>query len=290
VTISESQLISWSHQGSITLSSSTYNSISYALESNKDQIHASFEVYLQGSYRNSTNIFGNSDVDVVVEMTSTFYSNLTEEESHSLNLESASIGWTEFRESVLSILLSYYGAGNIDTSGSNSIKIKKASNRLNADVVVSSNYKYYEDLRVHANGITFYSLPNYDQIINYPKLHYENGISKNSSTRNLYKPIIRIFKNIKERIITDNSQYQEKFPSFFIENLLYNVPNNKYSGNFQSTTYNILDWLENNLSVDNSGNFICQSGMFYLFGPLTTQWNIQDALLFRDLAIGKWNN
>jgi len=290
VTLSESQLISWSHQGSITLSSNTYNSINYALESSKDKIKASFEVYLQGSYKNSTNIYGNSDVDVVVEMTSTFYSNLTEEEKLRLNLEPASIDWKKFRESVLSVLQSYYGIDNVDISGSKSIKIKKASNRLNADVVVSSCYKYYEDLHVRAHGITFFSLPDYNQITNYPKLHYENGISKNSSTQNLYKPIIRIFKNIKEQIITENPQYQEKFPSFLIENLLYNVPNSKYTGNYQSTTYNILDWLSNNLSVNKSGDFICQSGMFYLFGPLSTQWNIQDALLFKELAIGKWNN
>lgn len=39
-----------------------------------------FEVFPQGSYKNNTNIHTDSDVDVVVQLNSTFRSNLTEEE------------------------------------------------------------------------------------------------------------------------------------------------------------------------------------------------------------------
>ena len=71
--IPESQLEIWSKQGSISQSSSTYASVKNALEDSKaiykDQ---SFEVLLQGSYGNDTNIYAESDVDVVIRLDSIF--------------------------------------------------------------------------------------------------------------------------------------------------------------------------------------------------------------------------
>jgi hypothetical protein len=62
--IPESQLTTWSSQGSITQSANTYATIKLALESG-DTTYAgkSYEIFLQGSYGNDTNVYADSDVD-----------------------------------------------------------------------------------------------------------------------------------------------------------------------------------------------------------------------------------
>src|SRR3546814_15981931 len=73
--IPEAQLETWSHQGAIKGSSSTYQSIKAKLES-KDAAYAgkNVEVFLQGSYGNDTNIYSESDVDIVIVLKDCFQS------------------------------------------------------------------------------------------------------------------------------------------------------------------------------------------------------------------------
>lgn len=71
--IPESQLETWSKQGSVSQSSSTYAPVKKALEDSKAIYKdKSFEVFLQGSYGNDTNIYAESDVDVVIRLDSIF--------------------------------------------------------------------------------------------------------------------------------------------------------------------------------------------------------------------------
>ena len=64
-----SQLETWSHQGAIQGSSSTYNTIKKALESSTNPYAGkSYDVFLQGSYCNDTNIYAESDVDIVIRL------------------------------------------------------------------------------------------------------------------------------------------------------------------------------------------------------------------------------
>ncbi len=84
--IPEEQLEVWSHQGAITTARQTHESIRTALSSHGWPDGVDFEVYLQGSYKNATNVRGDSDVDVVVQLKSTFYHNLNEEERRVLLL------------------------------------------------------------------------------------------------------------------------------------------------------------------------------------------------------------
>jgi len=55
--IPEAQLETWSHQGATVTSESTNGSIKTALESSNSKIkNKNTDIYLQGSYKNSTNI------------------------------------------------------------------------------------------------------------------------------------------------------------------------------------------------------------------------------------------
>src|SRR6266446_4203710 len=82
--IPETQLDTWSHQGSVTQSKDTYASIKSSLDA-KDTNYTgkNFAVFLQGSYGNHTNIYAESDVDVVIRLDSIYYydiSALTDQE------------------------------------------------------------------------------------------------------------------------------------------------------------------------------------------------------------------
>jgi hypothetical protein len=77
MSVPESQLQTWSNQGAITTAQSTHTSIRNALSAYNWPVDVSYNIYLQGSYRNSTNFRGDSDEDVIVEVTSVYWSNLT---------------------------------------------------------------------------------------------------------------------------------------------------------------------------------------------------------------------
>jgi len=73
-----SQLETWCHQGAIKSSSATCASIKHALtKSTCPLANRGVDVFLQGSYPNSTNIYGDSDVDVVVRYPNTWYPDLS---------------------------------------------------------------------------------------------------------------------------------------------------------------------------------------------------------------------
>jgi len=289
--ISESQLQTWSNQGATVSAQQTHESIRNSLATYQWSSGITYETYLQGSYRNSTNIRGDSDVDLVVELTSVFYSNLTDIEKSQLGITSTAYGWSEFRKEVITALSNYYGSQYVDTSGSKSIKLLPNSGRIKADVVVAVKYKHYENMRLIAEGITFWTLPGWHQIHNFPKLHYDNGASKNSQqqTRGLYKPNVRVFKNARNRVTDAYPFLLGRFPSYFVECLLFNVPNSKFSNSYQSTFVDSTNWLNSQLYNDSWQRFLCQNKMSYLFGDSAVQWNIGDAREYVSRLVALWN-
>jgi tRNA nucleotidyltransferase (CCA-adding enzyme) len=72
--IPESRLEIWSHQGAITTSKDTYATVKRALEGpNSKYAKRQFEVFLQGSCANDTNIHTESDVDIVICYNDAFF-------------------------------------------------------------------------------------------------------------------------------------------------------------------------------------------------------------------------
>jgi hypothetical protein len=64
--IPESQLNTWSAQGSVQQSKNTYATVKGVLESGSAPYSSrSYDTFLLGSYGNDTNVYADSDVDVV---------------------------------------------------------------------------------------------------------------------------------------------------------------------------------------------------------------------------------
>jgi hypothetical protein len=294
MTIPETQLQTWSNSGATDSPRNTHLSIRNAIDTFKNwqSENVSYETYLSGSYGNSTNIHGNSDVDLVVELNSITYSNLTKEEKSTLRIEPADYSWDKFRQDVITALVKYYGTNYIDTTGKKAVKVLPVNGRQKADVIVSTSYTYYENLKVRENGIRFLTQPDRKEVINYPKAHLKNGEIKNGNdrTRGWFKRSIRTYKNARDKIYGNKPQLQGKFPSYFIECLLYNVVDSKFGGTYQSNFLDTLNWLNDEVYSDRAEKMVCQNGMYYLFWDSLVTWNINDARKFVSELIELWNN
>ena len=236
-------------------------------------------VYLQGSYRNHTNIAGDSDVDVVVETSGVFYSDLTEVEKQSRGLTPGRFTWREFRDEVHRVLAAHYSAGRV-RQGDKCIHVGGAGDRLNADVVPCCEYRSYRN--GYAEGITFWTQSGI-QVVNYPELHYTRGTAKNEACGGNYKRTIRMFKNARNAADSD-------FPSYFLECLLYNVSAIRYSGSLQVLFAGVLRELYDAKASGAMAYWTCQNGQQSIFGNAIHQIDLGSAHRLVDALVALWNN
>ena len=296
MSIPESQLETWSHPGAVATAKRTHESIRKALDSHTWPTGVSKpEVYLQGSYKNTTNIRGDSDVDVVAQLNSTFHRDLSELTDYQKMLykqvhPNATYLWENFRTDVLTALRNHFGDSAVNI-GNKSLKVAGNSNRLPADVVACMQYRKYKHFRnlndkSYVEGMVFYTLREGRKVINFPKVHYQNGTKKNSRTSSRYKPTIRVFKNARTYLVNQGIISKELAPSYFLECLLYNVPDGNFTFNYQNTFCSVVSWLQK----ANMTNFLCQHEQFPLFGNTPEQWSSSDAQYFLQMLVNLWNN
>ena len=251
--ISESQLETWSHQGSITQSSGTYQSVRTALLDTKAIYKdKAFEVFLQGSYGNDTNIYAESDVDTVIRLDSIYgydVSGLPLEQQtafHQATGANATYTFAEFKAAVATRLTNAFGQDNV-TPGNKAVKIKANGSRRSADVVACYQYRRY---------IRFYSMSDYEfeqgviftttssgTVINYPKQHAENCTAKHQATNGWFKPMVRILKNMRSKLVDDGKITKDTAPSYYLEGMLWNVPNDQFGSSYSETFINCINWL-----------------------------------------------
>ncbi|MFB9860604.1 nucleotidyltransferase [Salinicoccus siamensis] len=293
-----STLESWSNQGATQTPKSLREKIEKKLTESDSRITRKnqLDIYLQGSYRNNTNIYGNSDVDVVVQHNATFFSDISDLDAYETTIykrtfSNATYTWQDFKNELIETLENAFGSYNVEV-GNKSIKIDNGS--YEADVVPCFEYRKYtsfgenEEDREYIPGIKFYTTNENRDVVNYPKEHYSKGAAKNQRVNKKYKPVVRIFKNIKRKLIEKDMINKEQAPSYFIENLLYNVPDKCFDNiNVSTRVYDVTKWLQ-----DNNGSFsqfICQNEQIKLFGESQEQWNEEDAYTFLTQTINLWN-
>lgn len=284
--ISENQLKTWTHQGAVTSAKETLASVQHALNSYSWPDGIGYEVYLQGSYKNTTNIRGDSDVDVVVQLNSGFYSNLTEEQKRRRQFTKGRYSFRDFRYLVSDAISHYYRQFQIED---NNKCFRVTGTRLPADVVPCVQYRNYKNpdySNSYVQGMTFWTKYNAGQIINYPKIHYDNGVNKHQTTHNYYKPTVRMFKNIRTYLANKNMISTDLVPSYFLECLIYNVPTDKFSWEYQQTFCNVVNWLASTTLT----NLVCENEQLNLFGSTEQQWQTDAADQFITNAAYLWEN
>jgi hypothetical protein len=296
MTIPLAQLETWSSQGSITQSKNTYATVKAALEdANATYTDRNFKVFLQGSYGNDTNIYAESDVDVIIRFDGEFYHDIKErpaDEQAAFNAAYPNSGtylYSAFKEHVRQALRAKFG--DSVKPGTKAIRIEGNGNRRNADVIVAFEYRRYYKFKAsydesHITGMCFFASGS-TKIANYPKQHSENLTVKHQATGNKFKPLVRIFKNMRSRLIEDGLIAEGSAPSYYIEGLLNNVLNDQFVGDYQDIVLNILNWLYN---TKDRSEFVCANKQYYLLRDGThTCWACADGANFINAAIKLWN-
>jgi hypothetical protein len=291
--IPTAQLQTWTHQGAIVTSQATHQSIRSALRAPTSPVRhlvasGDVEIRVQGSYRNDTNIRGDSDVDVVVELRTTFASNLAPTDRQYLGQLPATYFWDDFRRDVATALQNYYGIPAIDLNGNKALKLRAAPGRLAADIIPCITYKVYSNFVLVHEGITFWTQRERRQVINFPQFHYQNGIAKHSAnqTNGWYKPTVRLFKNARTYLIDRRTLSADVGPSYFLESILYNVPNTYFGSNLENSVPGILNWVWSSCAPV---ALVCQNAQTRLFGGSPEQWSLPKAQQLFGALIKLWN-
>ena len=292
--IPESQLITWSHQGSITQSSTTYNTIKGALEvSSAPYADKNYQVFLQGSYGNDTNIYAESDVDIVIKLNDSFQSDLSlltdyQKTVFQNDLADATYAASDFKKDVRKVLVDKYG-GDV-TVGAKAIVIAGNVSRRKADVITAMQFRRYFKFngiqdQSYEEGICFYNAAG-ERIANYPKQHATNCTTKHQNTNKWFKPMVRVVKNIRGKMIEDGLLEAGIAPSYYIEGLLYNVPNKNFGTSYEDSMLNSINWLRN---ADRS-KFVCPNNQYMLLdGNINVTWNSKNCDLFLNGIVELWN-
>ena len=275
--IPERTLSRWSHHKAGTAFKQAHVPIRKALAAYDWPSEVKYKVFLQGSYKNDTNLGGGSDVDVVVRLTHRLRPRVADlsgkalqnDGSHKVALER----WQSFRDHALKAMRARFG--NAVKSGRKTLKLPKGELPADADLVVTLSYR---------EGIAFYLPGQKRWVVSFPEQHNSRGSKKEKATSNRFKRTVRMFKAARNRLVEKKVLTKDDAPSYFIECLLYNVPNGLFAEKLAPTYTGIVDWLQSATLKD----FQSQNGQVELFGSGREQWSQKKARAFVGALQGLW--
>jgi hypothetical protein len=188
--------------------------------------------------------------------------------------------------------MAYYGSSAV-SEGNKSIKVDSGTSRLPTDVIPclehrKYNYFYSASLQSYIEGILFFTRNENRRVVNFPKVHYDNGAAKNNSsnTGGNYKPTVRMFKNARSRLVKNGSISSDTAPSYSIECFLYNVPNDAFGGDCGDRYLAVLSWLVN----ADFGSLMCQNEQVPLIGDTPEQWSQRSAYELLAALVNLWKD
>lgn len=231
-------------------------------------------------------------MDVVIRLDSIFtydINPLTQPEKDAFKAKHPDAIYThkKFREDVLEVL--YKRFGEDVEPGTKAVMIKPLHNRRKTDVLIAIKHKKYSRFIAVGNeefitGISFHKIDG-TRVVNYPTQHRDRLITKNQDTGEYFKHIVRIFKNARQKLIQQEVIEAGIAPSYYIEGLLYNVPNEKFGTSYVDSMVNSINWL---MEADRS-TFVCANEQYKLLdGSPEVTWNAKSCDIFLNGLVGLW--
>jgi len=291
--ISEEQLKRWAAAPSETEETKCQNAVRQITTAIKERFGSNVTVFLQGSYKNRTNVRQDSDVDVVVRYDDLFFpdiSGLSESDQAIYNSTRVNTNYTfnQFKDDVQLVLENTFGKQMIQRNDK-CIEVKENTYRVNADVVPCYKYKKFSTpYYVSTEGIQLFTDKGI-KVISFPDQHFNNGQDKNVKTSQMYKAIVRILKNVRNELVDQGGIGEGLMSSFFLECLVWNVPNADFATTtFYQATRNIIARVYNDMKFDQTYNKYTEvNGLKSLFTngstkrtPLQAQQFMQSAYNF----------
>lgn len=198
-----------------------------------------YTIFVQGSYANNTNVRTESDVDLNICYTDAFYYKIPEgstKESYGLT-NPVDYSAQAFKDDIEKVLVDYFGRSSV-TRKNKCLHVSSNTYRVEMDVVPTWRYRRYNNRWNFDEGVKYYA-DNWDEVINFPEQHIENGKTKNSQTCKRYKSLARIIKKLNIEMKESGYYDNPNITSFLLECLAYNLPNTKYMIN-SSLDWNII--------------------------------------------------
>jgi len=233
----ESVFQTWAGPSSDTETTKCENAermIKDAIRASDDLAKRDVRVFAQGSYRNNTNVRQDSDVDICVCNMSVFFSDFSTARSFDrddVGLSDSDYTYAQFKNEVEAALVAKFGRAAV-TRGNKAFDIHENTYRVDSDVVAAFEHRRYttqasDGSYNYLSGIEFRP-DNGGRIINWPQQHYDNGVWKNNATSRRFKRIVRILKRLRNEMAAGGVQEADPIPSFLIECLVWNVPNDGF--------------------------------------------------------------
>jgi len=242
-------------------------------------------IFAQGSYRNNTNVRQDSDVDIGILCTDSFFHDplpegLTQEE---LGLSDATYLYEQFKSDVEGALVDHFGRAAVKR-GNKAFDVHGTSHHVEADVAAFFQHRRYSTDGRYLEGVELRTDTDNRRVINWPEQHYRNGVAKNNATGTRFKSIVRVLKALSNEM-TKQGIAGGDAPGFLIECLVWNVPNE----NFQNSTYSTDIWAVLAFLFNNTISYVdCKewgevSDLIYLFHS-DQKWTWQQAHAFTSSA------
>jgi hypothetical protein len=196
---------------------------------------ASYDTFLQGSYRNDTAIANINDVDIVAL-------------SRTQSSPQSNFQWDQLFGTIERTLRASYLISGGVSRGDKCITI---SGTPSADVVPAIRKG-----AITSDPIAIYSFRQRSERDNYPRVHYSRGVDKNKPlrTNGAYKPTVRLFK----RWVRQYSDHAKIAPSFYIECAVHKAADAKFDTylplSFAQVALEICSWTRNTVILSVAGD------------------------------------
>ncbi len=282
--ISEHILQKWSLPPSETNEKckQTYSLIKTRIE--QSLIDDQFDIFLQWSYANATNIKEDSDVDIIICRKSSYRPNywLMNKTSNYLlkgNIDISYRSFYDFKTKVKNALVGEFWNSIIRKDKCLRLKIQNP-NLVNADIVPTYELHKFINNTQYYPWIAFFS-DEWRYIENFPKLHQKHWDEKNQNTNGIYKSMVRLIKNCKAYYIDNYWDESKMVSSFMIESCLRNLPNYIYLQHYW-TTSNLCNWVIIELlrQLQHPSSFKEISGLSILFDWSSNKYSAQQVQNF----------
>jgi hypothetical protein len=188
-------------------------------------------VFAQGSYKNSTNVRHDSDVDICVCRMDVLFSDFSMAEGFTgedAGLVDVDYTYSQYKSEVEDALVAAFGRRAV-VRGNKAFDVHENTYRVEADVVACFEHRRYT--KRGSDGRCYYlsgvelQTDNGRRIINWPQQHYENGVGKNRATGNRFKYMTRVLKRLRNEMEEAGIAAAKRAPSYLIECLVWNAPN-----------------------------------------------------------------
>ncbi|MGH2748316.1 MAG: nucleotidyltransferase domain-containing protein [Actinomycetota bacterium] len=191
-------------------------------------------VFVQGSFRNRVNVRQESDVDVGVMLYEYFLAQYPNGKGNAdFGNSDANYPFSQFKDELEEALVAYFGRAAVKR-GNKAFDIKATQAQVEADVVPLFEFRRYWENGGYLAGVALIPDNSSRRIENFPErlvdywphtsLHYENGVSKNTSTQRRFKGIVRILKKLHIELADAGNAHAADVPGYLAECLAWNAP------------------------------------------------------------------